>query len=166
MAGRRQKGLLRAIPLYSKAAVEILSAPVLSLSSQTGTHQEVMPTGHRSLPNPQSDPHPTTDPPCALLAQEGGESENCGASRPHLQDDAITSNANGGRLELAAGQGGGVNVTEVPVRALKCNSCCFVFSTREEQVEHYRLDWHKYNLKKILKGLPPVNQEEFEEVAG
>ena len=47
-----------------------------------------------------------------------------------------------------------------------CNTCHVHFSSREEQVEHYRLDWHRYNLKRKLKGLPRVDQEEFEKVAG
>ena len=51
-------------------------------------------------------------------------------------------------------------------REMFCNTCQTGFASREEQVEHYQLDWHRYNLKRRLKGLTHVNQEEFERVAG
>ena len=47
-----------------------------------------------------------------------------------------------------------------------CVSCQTSFPTREEQVVHYRLDWHRYNLKRRLKRQPSVSQEEFERIAG
>lgn len=31
------------------------------------------------------------------------------------------------------------------------------------QVEHYKLDWHRYNLKRSLVGLPSATALEFEE---
>ena len=49
---------------------------------------------------------------------------------------------------------------------LFCHSCQAALANREEQVIHYRLDWHRYNLKRKLKGQPPLDQEEFERVAG
>lgn len=47
-----------------------------------------------------------------------------------------------------------------------CLSCQVQFSSREEQVEHYKLDWHRYNLKRRLKGLEGVDQDHFEKIAG
>lgn len=47
-----------------------------------------------------------------------------------------------------------------------CNTCQTGFASREEQVEHYQLDWHRYNLRRRLKGLTHVPQEAFETVAG
>ena len=49
---------------------------------------------------------------------------------------------------------------------LFCQSCRVSLADREEQVSHYRLDWHRYNLKRKLKGLPHVRQEDFEKIAG
>ena len=49
---------------------------------------------------------------------------------------------------------------------LFCQSCRVVLGDREEQVVHYRLDWHRYNLKRRLKGLVSLSQEEFERIAG
>ena len=49
---------------------------------------------------------------------------------------------------------------------LQCLSCHVMFDVRAEQVPHYRLDWHRYNLKRKLKGLTHVTQEEFEMEAG
>ena len=47
-----------------------------------------------------------------------------------------------------------------------CLSCHVVFGGREEQVEHYQLDWHRYNLKRSLKGLSSVDLDQFERMAG
>lgn len=37
-----------------------------------------------------------------------------------------------------------------------------MFKTPELQREHYKLDWHRYNLKRKVAGIPPVTLEEFE----
>lgn len=37
-----------------------------------------------------------------------------------------------------------------------------MFKTPELQREHYKLDWHRYNLKRKVAGILPVNLEEFE----
>lgn len=49
---------------------------------------------------------------------------------------------------------------------LYCQACRVSLGGREEQLVHYRLDWHRYNLKRRLKGLAPLSQEEFERIAG
>ena len=68
-----------------------------------------------------------------------------------------------------------VNLDECPSRQqpsvqregeLYCQSCCVSLGDREEQVSHYRLDWHRYNLKRRLKGLTSLTQEDFERLAG
>ncbi len=46
-----------------------------------------------------------------------------------------------------------------------CLSCHVTFISREEQVEHYQLDWHRYNIKLRLKGRGHLNQEEFEKIS-
>ncbi|NWR55542.1 ANKZ1 protein, partial [Bucorvus abyssinicus] len=51
---------------------------------------------------------------------------------------------------------------EVPER-MCCSTCRQVFSSREEQVEHYHLDWHRFNLKQRLLGRRTLPAEEFEE---
>ncbi|NWW85572.1 ANKZ1 protein, partial [Rhynochetos jubatus] len=51
---------------------------------------------------------------------------------------------------------------EVPGR-MCCSTCGQVFGSREEQTEHYRLDWHRFNLKQRLRGCRPLPVEVFEE---
>ncbi|XP_027534608.1 ankyrin repeat and zinc finger domain-containing protein 1 isoform X2 [Neopelma chrysocephalum] len=53
-------------------------------------------------------------------------------------------------------------VPEVPER-MCCSTCGQVFGSREEQTEHYRLDWHRFNLKQRLLGRRAVPVEVFEE---
>ncbi|XP_075009119.1 tRNA endonuclease ANKZF1 isoform X2 [Calonectris borealis] len=53
-------------------------------------------------------------------------------------------------------------VPEVPER-MCCSTCGQVFGSREEQTEHYRLDWHRFNLKQRLLGRRTLPVEVFEE---
>ncbi|XP_074729536.1 tRNA endonuclease ANKZF1 isoform X1 [Strix uralensis] len=53
-------------------------------------------------------------------------------------------------------------VPEVPER-MCCSTCGQVFCSREEQTEHYHLDWHRFNLKQRLLGRRTLPMEVFEE---
>ncbi|NXA83483.1 ANKZ1 protein, partial [Thryothorus ludovicianus] len=53
-------------------------------------------------------------------------------------------------------------VAEVRER-MCCLTCGQVFGSREEQTEHYRLDWHRFNLKQRLLGRQTLPAEVFEE---
>ncbi|XP_026707884.1 ankyrin repeat and zinc finger domain-containing protein 1 isoform X2 [Athene cunicularia] len=50
----------------------------------------------------------------------------------------------------------------VPER-MCCSTCGQVFGSREEQTEHYHLDWHRFNLKQRLLGHQTLPMEVFEE---
>eukprot|EP00743_Colponemidia_sp_Colp-15_P002986 GILK01003229.1.p1 GENE.GILK01003229.1~~GILK01003229.1.p1 ORF type:complete len:440 (-),score=64.39 GILK01003229.1:96-1361(-) len=45
---------------------------------------------------------------------------------------------------------------------LACTACKLTFQTADQQREHYRLEWHRYNLKRKVAGLGPVSLEVFE----
>ncbi|XP_034144833.1 ankyrin repeat and zinc finger domain-containing protein 1 [Esox lucius] len=47
-----------------------------------------------------------------------------------------------------------------------CSACHCSFDTREEQMEHYKLDWHRFNLRQRLAGQTAVTAEEFERKTG
>ncbi|XP_058476129.1 tRNA endonuclease ANKZF1 isoform X2 [Solea solea] len=47
-----------------------------------------------------------------------------------------------------------------------CSACRCPFINREEQMEHYKLDWHRFNLRQKLAGLSPITVEEFERKTG
>ena len=49
-----------------------------------------------------------------------------------------------------------------------CSVCGGVtFENRSDQKQHYKSDWHRFNLKQKIKGAEPVTVENFEEaVAG
>ncbi|KAF9584318.1 hypothetical protein BGW38_006892, partial [Lunasporangiospora selenospora] len=42
-----------------------------------------------------------------------------------------------------------------------CLACHVAFQTADIQREHYRSDWHRYNLKRKLVELPPVSADVF-----
>ncbi|KAL3831821.1 hypothetical protein ACJMK2_023523 [Sinanodonta woodiana] len=49
---------------------------------------------------------------------------------------------------------------------MSCNFCNTEFTSKKEQKEHYRSDWHRYNLKQRIKGDNLVTVDEFELIAG
>lgn len=46
--------------------------------------------------------------------------------------------------------------------ALTCLNCSVRFATADMQRDHYKTDWHRYNLKRRVAELPPVTAEEFQ----
>ncbi|OQR91227.1 hypothetical protein THRCLA_22482 [Thraustotheca clavata] len=44
---------------------------------------------------------------------------------------------------------------------LTCTACREEFASYEDQKEHFKLDWHRYNLKRKVVGLPPVTLAQF-----
>nr|XP_013816090.1 PREDICTED: ankyrin repeat and zinc finger domain-containing protein 1 isoform X2 [Apteryx mantelli mantelli] len=63
---------------------------------------------------------------------------------------------------VASGEDRAHGVPEVPDR-MYCSTCAQAFDSREEQAEHYRLDWHRFNLKQRLLGRRTLPAEGFEE---
>ncbi|KAF4314880.1 hypothetical protein BBI17_009836 [Phytophthora kernoviae] len=45
---------------------------------------------------------------------------------------------------------------------LTCTACRLEFEMPTEQRDHFRMDWHRYNLKRKVVELPPVTEEQFE----
>uniref|UniRef100_A0A8C5QS22 Ankyrin repeat and zinc finger peptidyl tRNA hydrolase 1 n=1 Tax=Leptobrachium leishanense TaxID=445787 RepID=A0A8C5QS22_9ANUR len=46
---------------------------------------------------------------------------------------------------------------------MSCSACQCSFDNREEQKEHYTLDWHRFNLKRRIRGAAALGSEEFQE---
>ena len=44
---------------------------------------------------------------------------------------------------------------------LSCSLCDVIFSSRQEMLEHYREDWHRYNLRMQLAGKKPLGEQDF-----
>lgn len=45
--------------------------------------------------------------------------------------------------------------------SLSCSFCNTVFEDQTQQRLHYKLDWHRYNLKQRLNGLKSVTEDAF-----
>ncbi|KAJ6635941.1 Zinc finger protein [Pseudolycoriella hygida] len=45
--------------------------------------------------------------------------------------------------------------------SLTCINCSLRFHDANAHKDHYKTDWHRYNLKLKINGLPPVTSEEF-----
>lgn len=46
---------------------------------------------------------------------------------------------------------------------MTCSTCACTFDSREEQKEHYTLDWHRFNLKRRIKGAAALSEEDFQD---
>ena len=53
------------------------------------------------------------------------------------------------------------NCTDEEFKASSCFSCDFDFTTRNEQINHYKSDWHRYNVKLKLRHRAAVSEEFF-----
>lgn len=45
--------------------------------------------------------------------------------------------------------------------SLTCLSCLVTFPDADSQRNHYRGDWHRYNLRRKVAGVAPVGEEEY-----
>lgn len=45
----------------------------------------------------------------------------------------------------------------------KCNTCGATFADKNEQRDHYRSKWHRFNLKRKVKGISSISLEDFDE---
>ncbi|KAG7204038.1 hypothetical protein KM043_001897 [Ampulex compressa] len=45
--------------------------------------------------------------------------------------------------------------------SLSCSFCNTIFEDKAQQRLHYKLDWHRYNLKQRLNGLKPIDEDGF-----
>ena len=45
---------------------------------------------------------------------------------------------------------------------LTCITCHCVFVDGDAHREHYKCDWHRYNLKRKVAQLPPIAQDVYE----
>ncbi|XP_074857683.1 tRNA endonuclease ANKZF1 isoform X2 [Carettochelys insculpta] len=86
----------------------------------------------------------------SLLGGGPGEAPSAGAEAGAPEQPAA-----------ASGQEGARGTPEISDR-MCCSACSQVFDSREEQTEHYRLDWHRFNLKQRLLGRRALAAEEFE----
>uniref|UniRef100_A0A2K6Q2F7 tRNA endonuclease ANKZF1 n=1 Tax=Rhinopithecus roxellana TaxID=61622 RepID=A0A2K6Q2F7_RHIRO len=96
------------------------------------------------------------------------------ADAPVLQGLSLVSHAPGEALARAPRTScSGSRERESPERKLLqgpvdisdklfCSSCDQIFQNHQEQREHYKLDWHRFNLKQRLKDKPLLSALDFE----
>ncbi|KJE89661.1 zinc finger protein [Capsaspora owczarzaki ATCC 30864] len=51
----------------------------------------------------------------------------------------------------------------VPSTTYTCITCRVAFRTADAQRDHYKADWHRYNLKRKVAEMPPLSAEQFGE---
>ncbi|KAJ7294289.1 hypothetical protein O6H91_05G125300 [Diphasiastrum complanatum] len=68
-------------------------------------------------------------------------------TKAHMEKSEHLADLKGGKVDLVR-------------KKQKCLSCDAVIEDPKEFREHYKSDWHKHNLKRKLKSLPPLSWEE------
>lgn len=51
-----------------------------------------------------------------------------------------------------------------PVGKFICKSCNVGFDNKDKHREHFKTDFHRYNLKRKTKGLEPIDEKEFDSI--
>ncbi|XP_051839467.1 ankyrin repeat and zinc finger domain-containing protein 1 [Antechinus flavipes] len=74
------------------------------------------------------------------------------------QDEALAPTPAGSESEKDAAPKGHPEVSD----RMLCSTCGQSLQSRQDQREHYRSDWHRFNLKQRLRGRPPLAAHEFE----
>lgn len=54
-------------------------------------------------------------------------------------------------------------VGQVQPTYLTCTACRLLFNEPEQQRQHYREDFHKFNIKRQVVGLGPVTREQYQD---
>jgi len=60
-----------------------------------------------------------------------------------------------------AGNSGSSTTGDGGAPGKSCNTCGGAFSSAADYRAHFRSDWHRFNQKLKLQGMPPVSEEEF-----
>lgn len=68
-----------------------------------------------------------------------------------------------GSLESASTLAPAAAVSTVPSTSYTCFACRVGFGSAEQQRLHYKSDWHRYNLKRKVVGMPALTAEGFRE---
>jgi ribosome maturation protein SDO1 len=85
------------------------------------------------------------------------------SSSTSMSKSLITSDLTEATTSSARGTGMLVRrVSQPGVRGASCNACSIDFTSMDELKAHHRLDWHRFNLKRKVKQLVPVNLVEYE----
>lgn len=83
------------------------------------------------------------------------------------RDSSLLSNPSGDTSETSVNsRKSSATSPDGVVGAKVCSLCGTTFETVEDQRSHTRSDFHGYNLKQKLRGLPPVSENDFERLIG
>ncbi|XP_077011317.1 tRNA endonuclease ANKZF1 isoform X1 [Tamandua tetradactyla] len=113
--------------------------------------------------------------PAASLGPASVSLFDLNADAPVLQGLSLVSHSLGEALAQAlpttscSGSGKSGSPERKPIQSppdisekLFCSTCEQTFQNHQEQREHYKLDWHRFNLKQRLKDKPPLSALDFE----
>ncbi|XP_072817797.1 tRNA endonuclease ANKZF1 isoform X1 [Vicugna pacos] len=112
--------------------------------------------------------------PAAAQASVSVSLFDLNADAPILQGLRLVSHAPGEALSQALqtscpGSGKRISPERKPLQGpldisekLFCSTCDQTFQNHQEQREHYKLDWHRFNLKQRLKDKPLLSALDFE----
>jgi ribosome maturation protein SDO1 len=60
---------------------------------------------------------------------------------------------------------GGTTAGATKPKGMKCSTCDTHFEDVSEYRAHCKSEWHNFNLRRKVKGMPPVSEDEFKEIS-
>lgn len=77
-----------------------------------------------------------------------------------MQTQTISSESGNSRGEVKLNKPAKTGSSEGEVKLNKCTTCNAVVGDSKEYREHFKSDWHKHNLRRKTRQLPPLTVEE------
>jgi ribosome maturation protein SDO1 len=143
--------------IFPGSAVEVVSLSVVgegkSSSLFSSTHEEEGDDEEKEV----------TYIPKELI--EGGNSATGAGSSSLLPPLSSIPTSMLSEATAASSRGTGMlvrRVTQPGMRGISCNACSIDFISMDDLKLHHKLDWHRFNLKRKVKQLPPMPLLEFE----
>jgi hypothetical protein len=92
--------------------------------------------------------------------QTGGDGSRVVSDRAHTGADH-PQGQHADDAQGVPGSEGPPASSSAPFRST-CHTCGEVFTSLQEQREHFKLDWHRLNVKRSVAGLPPLPEQACE----
>mmetsp|Transcript_104635 Transcript_104635/g.223647 ORF Transcript_104635/g.223647 Transcript_104635/m.223647 type:complete len:355 (-) Transcript_104635:51-1115(-) len=97
-----------------------------------------------------------------VLREQGGDAATAATSAPFAPPQRSAGGSGGAPAPRQA-----VAAPQAPAtrKGLRCSNCGVDFEDAAEYRQHCKSLWHNHNLKRKVKSLPPVSEEDFAEIS-
>ena len=98
----------------------------------------------------------------ALVCRSAEQSQDAPASLEHTATDSHSPSAP--NVDTPQADEASASAQAPQGKGATCKVCGEKFANAEEQRRHFKLDWHRLNVKRSLAGLPPLPEQQCEQL--